>query len=75
MAYLSPPPLPVALFFFLSTFANPAKLTTTFITAPAAPAVSERLPSAGPCTVQRTAVLPIDRYDEPELAGLVDIWA
>ena len=71
--YLSPPPPPAAFLFFLSTLANPAMFTATLTTAPGAPDVSDRFPSAGPWTVQRITVLPIERYDDPELAGFVDI--
>lgn len=57
--------------------ANPAILTSTSTTAPAPPPPDSppRRPSAGPCTEHIIAVLPIDRYDDPELAGLVEICA
>jgi hypothetical protein len=71
------PPLPPARL-LRSTLANPAMFTSTSTIAPALPAwpdPSPRRPSAGPWTEHMIAVLPIERYDEPELAGLVEIWA
>lgn len=74
-AYLSLPPA----LRLRSTPANPATLTSTSTTAwplPAAPPPpSPRRPSAGPWTEHMIEVLPMDRYEEPELAGLVEIWA
>lgn len=70
--HLSLPPA----FLLRSTPANPATLTFTSTTAwplLAAPLASPRLPSAGPWTEHITAVLPMATYEEPELAGLVDI--
>lgn len=75
LSYLSLPPT----LLFLSTPANPAMLTSTSTTAPTAlpplPPASPLRPSNGPCTEHIMAVFPIDRYDEPELAGFVEIWA
>lgn len=72
--YLSLPPA----LLFLSTLANPAMLTSTSTTAPALPAAplaSPRRPSAGPWTEHMMDVLPIDKKEDPELAGFVEIWA
>lgn len=58
-----------------STPAKPATLTSTSTTAWPLPPPSPRRPSAGPWTEHMIDVLPMDRYEEPELAGLVEIWA
>lgn len=71
-AYLSLPPV----FLLRSTLANPAMLTSTSTTAPALPAAplaSPLRPSAGPWTEHMIDVFPIDRKEEPELAGFVEI--
>lgn len=47
----------------------------TLTSTTASVALPDPLDSYGPCTVHITAVLPIDRYDEPELAVFVEICA
>jgi hypothetical protein len=64
--------LPPALL-FRSTPANPAMLTSTSTTASAA--LPAPLDSWGPCTVHMMDVFPMERYDDPELAGFVEICA
>jgi hypothetical protein len=56
-----------------STPAKPAIFTSTSTTASVA--LPAPLVSCGPWTVHIIDVLPMERYEEPELAGLVDICA